>query len=338
MTKEYQKVSVITVIKDLVKSGRIDSFKECVDSIRRQTYPNIEHLVIDGASTDGTIDLLKKLKCHYVSLVDHGIYEAMNTGIRKSTGEYVIFINSDDKFYTSEAISLLVKKIQEEKGDYVYAISRMMKNNKLEWLFDDHLYEFWNRMPFNHQTMLCRKELFNKMGYFDERYKFAADYKFILTCILNDAKGCYLPKCVVNFAIDNRTLEKEKITYDEQATIYMEMYENFYKFKSQEEAINLICARKVSPKFLRSFKAFLISRKLKNMNLKQVIDVVNRLLNSGTKICILGILRFKFLRNDNDFSLLLFNITIFNKIVRPNKTKYYLFGCIPLLKIKRYVG
>ena len=94
MVKGYQKVSVITVIKDLVKNGRIDSFKECVDSIRRQTYPNIEHLVVDGASTDGTIDLLKKLKCHYVSLVDHGIYEAMNTGIRKSTGEYIIFINS----------------------------------------------------------------------------------------------------------------------------------------------------------------------------------------------------------------------------------------------------
>ena len=116
------------------------------------------------------------------------------------------------------------------------------------------------------------------------------------------------------------------------------MYENFYKFKSQEEAINLICARKVSPKFLMSLKTFLISKKLKNMNLKQVIDFVNRLINSDTKICILGILRFKFLRNDNDFSLLLFNTTIFNKIVRPNKTKYYMFGCIPLLKIKRYVG
>ena len=92
-------VSIITVTRNLIDAGRKDFFRQCVESVRMQDYPNIEHLIIDGASTDGTVDLLKEMNVNYISEPDAGIYTAINKGISLSEGKYVAFLNSDD-FYT----------------------------------------------------------------------------------------------------------------------------------------------------------------------------------------------------------------------------------------------
>ncbi len=317
--EEYKKVAIITVVKDLVKEGRLDGFHECLKSVQIQTYPNIEHLIIDGASTDGTVKILDKLKCHYISKPDTGIYQAMNTGIKESSGEYIIFLNSDDRFCTPNAISLLIDKIQHENADYVYAICRMLKNCRTEWLYTEHMPEFWNRMPFNHQTMLCRKDLFDRMGYFDEKYKLASDYKFVLTCILNDAKGCYLPECIADFSLDNRTFKREELSSQEQAAIYTEMYKDFYKFKSSVEAMDLICVHNVSSHFIKCFKAYLYKKKLKNIDIQAVIETLNKVEDSGC--------------NQTTW-FLFYYVPILKRKKRNKKTTYYLFGFFPLLRIK----
>ena len=103
------KVTVITATYNLIKNGREKSFRQCVESVHHQTYKNIEHLIIDGASTDGTLELIAEyekkgwLRC--VSEPDKGMADAMNKGIQKASGEYVIILISDD-YYILDAIEV----------------------------------------------------------------------------------------------------------------------------------------------------------------------------------------------------------------------------------------
>ena len=97
MTQKLPKVTVVTATYNLIKDGREKFFRQCVESIHNQTYKNIEHLVIDGASKDGTIDLIKEYAdkgwIKYVSEPDKGMCDAMNKGIKIATGEYVAILN-----------------------------------------------------------------------------------------------------------------------------------------------------------------------------------------------------------------------------------------------------
>ena len=96
-------VTVVTVCLNVIQTGRKEMFLQCVESVRRQTYPRIEHLIIDGASTDGTIPLLQSLNLSFFSEKDTGIYDAMNKGIARGKGEYVLFLNTDDFFIPVQA-------------------------------------------------------------------------------------------------------------------------------------------------------------------------------------------------------------------------------------------
>ena len=96
-TEKFPKVTIVTVVYNLIENGREQYFRQCLESVHKQLYQNIEHIVIDGASNDGTIDLLeeynKKGWIKYYSEPDTGIYDAMNKGIEKATGKYIVFLN-----------------------------------------------------------------------------------------------------------------------------------------------------------------------------------------------------------------------------------------------------
>ncbi len=95
--EEHPKVTIVTITYNLIKAGRTDSFKQAVESVHRQNYDNIEHIIIDGASTDGSKELIEEyVKKKWVicfSEPDKGIYDAMNKGIQKASGEYIAFLN-----------------------------------------------------------------------------------------------------------------------------------------------------------------------------------------------------------------------------------------------------
>ena len=101
-------VTIITITYNLIKDGREAYFRECVESVHNQCYGNFEHIIIDGASDDGTIDLLNEYAqkgwIKYYSEPDNGIYNAMNKGIEKANGKYIVFLNSDDYFSSVTAI------------------------------------------------------------------------------------------------------------------------------------------------------------------------------------------------------------------------------------------
>ena len=107
------KVTVITITFNLIKAGRKQTFIKCMESVHNQNYKNIEHLIIDGASTDGTLDLLKEYQkkgyIKYKSKKDKGIWDAMNKGIDVASGDYITFLNSDDFYCCDDAVVTLLE-------------------------------------------------------------------------------------------------------------------------------------------------------------------------------------------------------------------------------------
>lgn len=168
-------VSIITVCRN---SGA--TIEQTIRSVLDQNYENIEHIVIDGASTDATLEILSRYAHHleyYVSEPDKGLYFAMNKGLQLARGEYILILNSDD-WYAPTCVDTLIKAKQKFKVDFVSGLANYVdQNGELIRLqesvpFDAGIYF---RMPLRHETMLISSHLYNKFGPYDTRYFVNAD-------------------------------------------------------------------------------------------------------------------------------------------------------------------
>lgn len=186
---EFPRVTVITVVYNLIEGGREEYFRQCLQSVHEQMYGNIEHIVIDGASTDGTIELLEEYRrkgwIRYYSEPDRGVYDAMNKGAEKASGKYITFLNSDDFFNNEMAIAISVKKIEEECSDFSCGTARIIDKGKEVALIRPQLQFFMLCTPFCHQTVLMRRDVFIKEhGFNTEKYRLIADHDLIVRMLL----------------------------------------------------------------------------------------------------------------------------------------------------------
>jgi glycosyltransferase involved in cell wall biosynthesis len=157
--------------------------EECIQSVISQDYANIEYVIIDGGSTDGTVEIIKKYSSklyYWVSGPDHGIYEAMNKGIRNSTGDYIGFLNADDIYCDRCTISKLFEKVKDEDvvyGDYYY-MDRLNGNetyiNSSKFTYDEYLRDSNNHLC--HQTIFVKRSI---CPMYKTRYKIAGDMNWI---------------------------------------------------------------------------------------------------------------------------------------------------------------
>lgn len=168
------KVSVITVCYNAVST-----IEETMLSVLNQTYTNIEYIIIDGGSTDGTVDIIKKYAdrlAYWVSEPDKGIYDAMNKGIAVATGEYINFMNAGDMFYNEGTISEVIEQTNCDY-DIVYgdniSILKHSKYRKKAGLASN----LSKGMPFCHQSAFI-KTRFHQQHPFITSFKSAGDYKF----------------------------------------------------------------------------------------------------------------------------------------------------------------
>lgn len=179
---------------------------DTMESVLQQTYKDFEYLIIDGASMDGTLDLIKRYevkfegKMHYISESDKGIYDAMNKGIRMATGDVIGILNSDD-FYTSEYVLESVARVmQDTQIDAVYGDVHFVNPNNLNKCVRYYSSRIFKKglmrlgfMP-AHPSFYMRKECFEKFGLYKTDYKIAADFEFLLRTIYKgNIKIKYLP-------------------------------------------------------------------------------------------------------------------------------------------------
>ncbi len=196
------KITIVTATYNLIKAGRKEFFKKCIESIYSQTYKNFEHIIIDGASDDGTLDLIKEIapRSTVISEPDKGIYDAFNKGVKKASGEYVHFLNSDDYYTDKKSLEISAKYLSATDADFSCSDCYFVdENDKITNIFYANLETFFYIIPFCHQTMITKKEALIKAGPFNTKYKIAADLDLIINLILSGASYVKIPKVIANY-------------------------------------------------------------------------------------------------------------------------------------------
>ena len=247
------KVSIITATYN---SSHV--IKVCLDSILSQDYKNIECLVIDGKSTDKTIEIVlkKKLKHSSINIVsepDKGIYDALNKGTQIAKGDIIGFVHSDDFLASPQIISEIVEKIIKENLDGVYGdLYYVNKNNTnkiiRKWKSCEFIYDSLKKgwMP-AHPTFFLKKSVYEKHGLFNLNYSISADYDF-MTRVLSDKslKFGYLPKVITKMRVggeSNRSLKN----------IFLKINEDYMIIKRNNIGNFLTLIRKNTSKFKQFF-------------------------------------------------------------------------------------
>ena len=184
------KVSIITATYNSAAT-LTDTF----ESVLGQTYKDIEYIVVDGASTDGTMDLVRAYqpkfegRMKFISEPDKGIYDAMNKGLAMATGEVVGLLNSDDFYSSPHALEQLIGKLETSGADAVYADIHYANDGQLEtctrYYSSSMFRPVFMRLGFMpaHPTFYCKRECYERYGYFNTSYRIAADFELLLRFI-----------------------------------------------------------------------------------------------------------------------------------------------------------
>jgi len=175
------KISIITI-----NLNNAEGLNRTIESVLSQSYPDYEFIIIDGASSDGSVEIIKNFGSKisfWQSETDDGIYNAMNKGIKHAKGEYCLFLNSGDFFYGNDVLDKVIQiglhedivygncVLQQNKGS---RIQRFPSNLTFYWLFTEYLC---------HPSTFIKRELFNKTGYYNVDRKIVADWEFFLLAI-----------------------------------------------------------------------------------------------------------------------------------------------------------
>lgn len=192
------KISIITVCKNSEKT-----LERTILSVLNQTYTNYEYIIIDGRSTDKTVDIIKKYESQFASPViwksesDTGIYDAMNKGIALTSGELIGIINSDD-WYEKNTL----ERVQEEypKGplSVMYGSLRVMKNGIEKKILTVHHNSVPNVM-IPHPTCFVPKEIYSRFGLFNSNFRYAADLELMLRFIFKGVQFKFIDSVLANY-------------------------------------------------------------------------------------------------------------------------------------------
>jgi glycosyltransferase involved in cell wall biosynthesis len=155
-----------------------------IESVLDQTYKNIEYIIIDGASTDKTLDIIRKYEPKFqgrirvISEKDNGIYDAMNKGIKQANGELIGIVNSDD-YYNNDSVELIVENRLNEKYQILYGYQRNLKDDQETKVCIYH-HDFLNQQMITHPTCFVTKSVYEDYGLYNCKFKSSADYEFML--------------------------------------------------------------------------------------------------------------------------------------------------------------
>ncbi len=196
------KVSIITPV-----FNNAETIESAIKSVLQQTYSNIEYIIVDGSSTDGTLERIRNYKSKISKIIsenDDGIFDAMNKGLKAATGDVIGILNSDDFYVNEFVIEKVVRQMQEKNVDSVYGdlVYVAPKN-------PDKIVRFWKSGPYYrgifysgwmppHPTFFVKKWVFDKYGKFDTRLKNAADYELMLRFLHKyEISTTYIPQVLV---------------------------------------------------------------------------------------------------------------------------------------------
>jgi glycosyltransferase involved in cell wall biosynthesis len=197
------KVSIITICYNSAAT-----IEDTIKSVCAQDYPDVEYIIVDGASTDRTLEIVDNYKSRIARVIsekDKGIYDAMNKGIQAATGDVVGILNSDDYYADERVISDVVKAFAESGCDGLYAdliyVNREKKNKVVRrWIAGKYRAGmFLNGWMPPHPTFFVKRHLYHELGLYDLKLRSAADYELMLRFIhRHHISLAYLPRIITH--------------------------------------------------------------------------------------------------------------------------------------------
>lgn len=203
------RISIITVTYN-----RAHIIRDCIESVLKQKFKDYEYIIVDGASKDNTVEILKEYepkfegRMRWISEPDKGMYDAVNKGIKMAKGDIVGIINSDDFFHDDNIFEVISNAFLDCKIDAIYGDDRVVsaEDTSKELRASKMAYfKYWmlriGLMP-GHQTFYAKKQMFEKLGYYKTDYKIAADFELMLRFMyVNHVKSRYVPHTIMTFRI-----------------------------------------------------------------------------------------------------------------------------------------
>ena len=228
------KISVITVSYNSAKT-----IADTLAAVAMQTHTDIEHLVIDGASEDGTLEIVRGHATPQLRLIsesDKGIYDAMNKGLAKATGEVVGFLNSDDFYIDDAVLAKIANAFQDPAVDACYG--------DLVYVTQDNsrVVRYWKSKPFTkgdfakgwcppHPTFYVRKSVIERLGLFDQAYKMGVDVEFMMRYLeRGNVRAVYIPHVLVRMRLGGASNQSWKNVLQQNKDIFAALRKNDVSF------------------------------------------------------------------------------------------------------------
>ena len=221
------KVSIITTCYN-----RGATVRGAIDSVLSQDYPNIEYIVVDGASKDQSMAVISDYQNRIDQIVsepDHGMYEAINKGIRMATGDVIGLVHSDDFLYDNHTVSSMVEAFKNTDADFIYGdgiFVNPVDTNKIVRNWRSGAYHRWKVrcgwLPL-HPTCYIRRDVMMREGLYDESYKIAADSDLLVRYLYKaELKVVYLKRKIIRMRMGGLSTdsEKRKAMWDEDIRLY----------------------------------------------------------------------------------------------------------------------
>ena len=230
-----------------------NTISKTFQSVKNQSFNNYEYLLIDGGSKDGTLNIAKEQDhiSKIVSEPDKGIYDAINRGIKNSSGEIIGFLNSDDMFYDENSLKHIVDAFDDDTdcifGDLIYTDT------------DENIKRTWKGSAFNkgvfkkgwmpaHPTFYCRRSVYEKLGLYDDSFKIAGDFELMLRFLeKHNIRSKYIPRTLVNMKVGGASNNGLKSKLDI-------LKEEFRAFNQNEIKVNKLSYILHKTKKIKEFK------------------------------------------------------------------------------------
>jgi len=224
MTVRDPKISIITVVYNNVRD-----IEYTIRSVVGQTYPSIEYIIIDGASTDGTLDVIEHYKEHITMLIsekDKGIYDAMNKGLAAATGDYVLFLNSGDELFDKDTIQYVVDKGKD--ADIIYGETKLVDEQRR--IIGDRRHKVpktFNWKSFRYGMNICHQAIYIRRSIvepYDLQYQLSADIDWVIRATKKARTAQNVHAYIVRYLVGGMSQKRHRQSLKERYQIFNKYY------------------------------------------------------------------------------------------------------------------
>lgn len=221
------KISIITIVFNNVKD-----IEYTIQSVIRQSYSNIEYIIIDGASTDGTLDVVNKYRNEITKVVsekDNGIYDAMNKGLKAATGDYVLFLNSGDALFSNDTVQNIVEK--GNNADIIYGETKLVDENRE--IIGDRRHktpEKFDWKSFQYGMNICHQAIYVKRSItqpYDLNYQLSADIDWVIQAAKKAKTTQNIHQYVARYLVGGMSQKRHRQSLKERYAIFQKHYGTF---------------------------------------------------------------------------------------------------------------